>query len=108
MAESALKIPGDLDPDTKKSVLEYRRCVLLEMVGSTPSTNPQLNLILSNGALVTVKSWLGDIVNGTFGTFCSEFPVALADVLVPRMHSLITSLLTLALLQEVSICCCIY
>lgn len=69
MAEDVLKIPGELDLDKKRTAAEQRRCLLLAILADTPSTNPTLKSVLSNGLLVTVKSWLDDILNGAIGTF---------------------------------------
>ena len=89
MAENVLKIPGELDLDTKRAVAEHRRCLLLALLACTPSSSPTMKTILSNGLLVTLKSWLDDILNGAIG----EFLVALelywfAPQLVPSYIAL--------------------
>ena len=71
MAENVLKIPGELDLDKKRAVVEQRRCILLAIIGSTPDTNPTMNAILSNGFIDIVKSWLDDILNGAIGASAS-------------------------------------
>lgn len=67
MAEDVLKIPGLLDLDKKRLVVEQRRCILLAIIGSTPDSNPTVKVIVSNGFLNVVKSWLDDILNGAIG-----------------------------------------
>ena len=51
-------------------ILEQRRCLLLAAVGSTAETspdNPTLKSLLNNGLLVTIKSWLDEILEGKVG-----------------------------------------
>lgn len=65
ISASVDSIPGD--SDTKNKILAQRRCIILAIVGATPSSNTSLALILQNGFLSTVKSWLDDILNGSVG-----------------------------------------
>jgi hypothetical protein len=58
--------------ELKKAALEYRRCIILGLVGSTSSTSPALERILENGYLDHVKIWLDDILNGTAGESVSN------------------------------------
>lgn len=68
MAEDVLKIPGELDLDQKRAAVEHRRCILLALLACTSPNNPTLKTLLSNGLLVTIKSWLDDILSGAIGT----------------------------------------
>lgn len=65
MADSASDVPGD--KDTQNAILAQRRCIILAIVGATPSSNSSMALILQSGFLSSVKSWLDDILNGTVG-----------------------------------------
>lgn len=67
-AESLTKIPVPTD-DMKKVVLEQRRCIILGLVGSTPSASPSIERILASGYLDYVKVWLDDILSGKAGEF---------------------------------------
>jgi hypothetical protein len=58
--------------ELKNAALEYRRCIILGLVGSTSSTSPALERILENGYLDHVKIWLDDILNGTAGESVSN------------------------------------
>jgi hypothetical protein len=60
-------IVGFADADVKKRALDYRRCVVLAFVGSTPSNFSSLDHILSNGYLTSVKSWLEGMLASTEG-----------------------------------------
>lgn len=68
-ADSLEKITAAPTNDMKKAALEYRRCIILGIVGSTSTTSPALELILANGYLDHVKIWLDDILSGTAGEF---------------------------------------
>ena len=57
----------DVDSDTNKKILSQRRCIILAIVGSTPSSNTALQKILQNGFLSDVKSWMNDALNGSIG-----------------------------------------
>ena len=83
MAENVLKIPGELDLDKKRAVVEQRRCILLAVIGSTPDTNPTMNTILSNGLLDVVKSWLDDILNGAIG---ASAPLVVGSLYIGSRH----------------------
>ena len=61
--ETIDKIPGVGEAAIKQKVLEYRRCVILAIVGATPTETPSLVRILSNGYLTSVKSWLDDALS---------------------------------------------
>lgn len=65
MADSASDVSGD--KDTQTAILVQRRCIILAIVGSTPSSNSSLGLVLENGFLSSAKSWLDDILNGSIG-----------------------------------------
>ena len=57
---------GSSDP----SILEQRRCLLLAAIGSTAEkvpTNATLKKLLADGLLVTIKSWLDDILASKIG-----------------------------------------
>jgi hypothetical protein len=62
MAMSTATIAAD-----KNAALAQRRCIILAIVGSTPSSNDSLSQILQNGFLRTIKSWLEEILNGSVG-----------------------------------------
>lgn len=96
-----MKIPGPLDVDKKRAVLEQRRCILLAIIACTPPTNPTIKAILSNGFLVVVKSWLDDILNGAIGgtdlllhLLCSivDLPVTKSQVVSSDMGKAIRDL----------------
>ena len=65
MASSASDVTGD--KDTQAAILVQRRCIILAIVGATPSSNSSLGRILQNGFLSSMKSWLDEILNGTVG-----------------------------------------
>jgi len=44
--------------------------VLLAIVGATPTESPSLDRILSDGYLLTVKSWLEEALSSSEGMFC--------------------------------------
>lgn len=55
---------------TDTRAMEQRRCLLLATIGSTAETmpsNPTLEKLLQDGLLVTIKSWLDDILSGRVG-----------------------------------------
>eukprot|EP00980_Cylindrotheca_fusiformis_P004039 scaffold880_cov132-Cylindrotheca_fusiformis.AAC.35 len=62
MATNTASIAGE-----KNGTLAQRRCIILAIIGCTPSSNSSLSQILQNGFLRTVKTWLGDILNGSVG-----------------------------------------
>mmetsp|Transcript_25460 Transcript_25460/g.47448 ORF Transcript_25460/g.47448 Transcript_25460/m.47448 type:complete len:872 (-) Transcript_25460:2332-4947(-) len=66
MASSLDSVPGD-DPEKKKAILISRRCIILALVGATPTSNSSLDVILQNGYLSTVKQWMDAILNGSVG-----------------------------------------
>ena len=50
--------------------MEQRRCLLLATIGSTAESMPSnvtLEKLLQDGLLVTIKSWLDDILSGRVG-----------------------------------------
>lgn len=57
------------DIERKKAALISRRCLVLALVGSTPSSVSSLDLILQNGYLSSVKAWMDDILGGSLGEF---------------------------------------
>jgi hypothetical protein len=67
MAESVEAITGHSTPELKSAVLVRRRCILLAVIGSTQPDSEPLKIILNNGYLLLVKSWLDDILNGDVG-----------------------------------------
>lgn len=69
MAADVLQIPGELDLDRKRAAAEHRRCILLGLLAGSSPNNPTLKKLLSDGLLVTVKSWLDDILAGAIGAF---------------------------------------
>lgn len=47
----------------KSKTLAQRRAILLAIIGATPADSVALKAILNNGLLVTIKSWLDEILN---------------------------------------------
>lgn len=47
----------------KSKILAQRRAILLAIIGATPADSVALKAILNNGLLVTIKSWLDEILN---------------------------------------------
>lgn len=73
MATNTAPMNGD-----RKSVLSYRRCIILAIVGSTPATNVVLSQILQHGFLKSTRQWLDDLLNKSIGKpslhiYCSDF-----------------------------------
>jgi len=88
MAADVLQIPGELDLDRKRAAAEHRRCILLGLLAGSSPNNPTLKKLLSDGLLVTVKSWLDDILGGAIGKFpflLKPFFLAFA-VTISRYH----------------------
>ena len=52
---------------TPKETIEFRRCIMLAIVGSTHVENANLKLVLENGYLSTVKTWYDQILQGSLG-----------------------------------------
>ena len=67
MASSASDIPGDTN--TQMAILAQRRCIILAIVGATPSSNSSLGVIMQSGFLSAIKSWLDDILAGKVGEY---------------------------------------
>jgi hypothetical protein len=72
MADNIDSLSGDL-VESKKAILAQRRCIILAIVGATPSSNTTLASVLENGFLSTVKSWLDDILGGSVGELVFSF-----------------------------------
>lgn len=53
--------------ESKVAVLAQRRCIILALIGSTPSSNTSLSQILENGFMNVLKSWLSEILDGSVG-----------------------------------------
>ena len=70
MASSASDIPGD--NNTQMAILAQRRCIILAIVGATPSNNSSLGVIMQSGFLSAIKSWLDDILGGRVGEYIVE------------------------------------
>ena len=66
MAEKVEELPRDLQGNND-ALLAQRRCIILAVVGSTPTYSNSLEYILSNGFLNTVKLWLDQILSGSVG-----------------------------------------
>ena len=62
---------NNLSQDHKSNMLAQRRCILLDLIGSTSPSNVAVKGILESGYLVVVKGWLDDILNGNVGKFSS-------------------------------------
>ena len=67
MAMSTESIPGSLDMKLKNTILIQRRAIILAILGSTASNNIALKSVLTNGALILIKSWLDDILSKSVG-----------------------------------------
>jgi hypothetical protein len=72
MADNLDSLSGDL-VESKKAILSQRRCIILAIVGATPSNNNTLASVLQNGFLSTVKSWLDNILGGSVGELALSF-----------------------------------
>eukprot|EP00979_Chaetoceros_neogracilis_P014860 scaffold4962_cov199-Chaetoceros_neogracile.AAC.1 len=55
------------DAIEKGKAIVQRRAILLAIIGATPPDNEALKGILNNGLLVTIKSWLDEILNVGLG-----------------------------------------
>lgn len=53
--------------DVPKETLEFRRCILLAIVGSTPVESNSLKAVLESGYLSTIKTWYDQILQGSVG-----------------------------------------
>jgi hypothetical protein len=95
MTVSASDVPGD--KDTQTAILAQRRCIILAIVGATPSSNSSMALILESGFLSTAKSWLDDILAGSVGEFEFEFEFVQLKVFQPIYRILNSQLYSLAL-----------
>jgi hypothetical protein len=74
---SADAIVGTPDLELKKQTLRYRRCLLLAIVGGTPTESPSLSRIVADGYLNSVKIWLDEILSTPEGTeefICNHVP----------------------------------
>ena len=60
---------GSANPASDRRTLDYRRCVVLAIVGATPAESPSVGRILTNGYLDSVKLWLDDTLSGSEGMF---------------------------------------
>lgn len=67
MASNIENPNGTLSDEVRSNILAQRRCILLALIGSTPSTSFVVRGILESGYLVVVKSWLDDILNKGLG-----------------------------------------
>jgi len=67
--ESIDKITGEASAEIKQKTLDYRRCIILAIVGATPTENPSLELVLSDGYLAAVKLWLDNVLSTPEGMF---------------------------------------
>ena len=52
-----------------KEVLEFRRCIVLAVVGATPVESPAVKSVLDGGYLNHVKTWYDEILQGKVGRF---------------------------------------
>ena len=50
-----------------KENLEFRRCIILAIVGSTPVESANLKAVLETGYLSIVKTWYDQILQGSVG-----------------------------------------
>ena len=52
-----------------KEVLEFRRCIVIAVVGSTPVESAPVKMALDSGYLSQVKTWYDQILQGKVGRF---------------------------------------
>lgn len=52
-----------------KEVLEFRRCVVIAAVGSSPVESASVKTVLDSGYLTHVKSWYDQILQGKVGEY---------------------------------------
>lgn len=83
-AKDVSSIPAPSD-ELKKATLEQRRCILLAVVGGTPSNSPSLTRVLDKGFLVLVKTWLEDILSGSVGRFFFAYSSTIVCVIVSNL-----------------------
>ena len=103
MGNSSDGVQGDLD--TQGAIMAQRRCIILAIVGSTPSSNSSMALIMESGFLSSVKLWLDDILSGVVGespeahvfasnvlfpTKCALFPVGGVDLLLHLLSNIVS------------------
>lgn len=67
MADYSVAMATTDDKISSTAVIEFRRCLLLAIVGVTPINNAALKQILNNGFLTRVKKWLDDILASSIG-----------------------------------------
>ena len=53
--------------NVSKESLEFRRCIILAIVGSTSVDSGSLKAVLESGYLATVKTWYDQILQGSVG-----------------------------------------
>lgn len=97
MAASASDVLGD--KDTQTAILAQRRCIILAIVGATPSSNSSVALILQAGFLSSVKSWLDDILSGSVGELENSRSANFDQLLVLIRYSSLVSVLFLVLFR---------
>lgn len=70
----------DLDTSgVTKEVLEFRRCVVIAAVGSSPVESASVKAVLDSGYLTHVKSWYDQILQGKVGEYriCNPFSMSM-------------------------------
>ena len=55
------------DPTFKKKIIDYRRCIVLAVVGSTPIESSALASVALDGYISNIKEWLDDILSPPLG-----------------------------------------
>ena len=79
------KVSLPIDTTLKNQALQYRRCVVIALVGSTNPGDPSIERILASGYLTSLKSWLADILANPTGMWLS-----IATVPTPQTLTLAT------------------
>jgi hypothetical protein len=66
-AENENVIFGNLDTNVKRKIIDYRRCIILAVIGGTPIETASLTSVVLGGFLNSVKQWLDEILSSPLG-----------------------------------------
>ena len=58
---------GSVDTTFKQKIIDYRRCIVLAVVGCTQTESTSLASVVLDGYLCSVKVWLDDILSPPLG-----------------------------------------
>ena len=69
-------VVGTSDTSLNKKIIDYRRCLVLAVVGCTSLESTSLASVILDGYLSTIKVWLDDILSPPLGmlSLCLEKP----------------------------------